>query len=69
LAKPAGALITTRDHLVKPRKQRALAAALGAEVREVVGDHMVMWKLPEQFANATVELVEAVAAESSAIAA
>lgn len=69
LGKPAGALITTRDHLVKPHKQRALAAALNADVREVVADHMVMWKRPEEFANATVELVEAVAAESSAVAA
>jgi hypothetical protein len=65
LAKPAGALITTRDHLVKPRKQRALADALGAVVREVDGDHVCMWKLPDEFAAATVELVEKVAAESA----
>lgn len=69
LGKPAGALITTRDHLVKPRKQRALADALGAEVREMVADHMCMWKLPDEFAAATVALVEAVAADSSAVAA
>jgi hypothetical protein len=66
LGKPAGALITTRDHLVKPRKQRALADALGAVVREVDGDHVCMWKLPGEFANATVELVEKVAAQSAA---
>ncbi|HSB87332.1 MAG TPA: alpha/beta fold hydrolase [Ilumatobacteraceae bacterium] len=69
LGKPAGALITTRDHLVKPRKQRALAEALHADVREIVADHACMWKRPEEFADATVELVEVVAAESSAVAA
>ena len=31
LTVPAASLITTRDHLVKPRKQRALAATLHAE--------------------------------------
>jgi pimeloyl-ACP methyl ester carboxylesterase len=65
LGKPAGSLVTTRDHLVKPRKQRALAAALGAEIREVVADHLCAWEQPNEFAAATVELVELVAAVSS----
>jgi 3-oxoadipate enol-lactonase len=66
LRKPAASLITTRDHLVKPRKQRALADALGAEVRELAGDHISAWVHPEEFAAATVELVSHVAAKSSA---
>ncbi len=62
---PAGMLITTGDRLVKPRKQRALAAALRAEVREVDADHLVPWEKPEPFAALTVELVESVAARTS----
>ena len=66
LGKPAASLITTRDHLVKPRKQRALAAALGAEIHELAGDHISPWVHPNEFAAATVELVHQVAAKSSA---
>jgi pimeloyl-ACP methyl ester carboxylesterase len=66
LHKPAASLITTRDRLVKPRKQRALAAALGADVRELAGDHLSAWEHPKEFAAATVELVELVTAKSSA---
>jgi 3-oxoadipate enol-lactonase len=36
---PAAVIVTTADRLVPPRKQRALAAALGAEVYEVDADH------------------------------
>ena len=57
-------MITTRDHLVRPRKQRALAEALGAEIRELEGDHLSPWEHPQEFAAATVELVELVAAKS-----
>ena len=66
LGKPAASLITTRDHLVRPRRQRALAAALGAEVRELDGDHISAWVHPNEFAAVTVELVNHVAAKSSA---
>lgn len=62
---PAASLITTRDHLVRPRKQRALAEALGADVRELAGDHISAWAHPTEFAAVTVELVELVAAKSS----
>ncbi|MEM8621814.1 MAG: alpha/beta hydrolase [Actinomycetota bacterium] len=58
---PAAMLITTGDRLVKPRKQRALAAALGAEVRELAGDHLAPWEQPTAFAALTVELVADVA--------
>jgi 3-oxoadipate enol-lactonase len=39
LGLPAVMLITTRDRLVRPSKQRELAAALGAQVLETDADH------------------------------
>lgn len=54
---PAGMLITTHDRLVNPRKQRALAKALGAEVREITTDHLGPWEKPNQFSSATLELL------------
>ena len=60
LAKPSAMLVTTKDRLVKPRKQRALAAALGADIREIRADHFCTWEQPVQFAALTVELVESV---------
>ena len=65
LRKPAASLITTRDRLVKPRKQRALAEALGADIRELAGDHISAWEHPDEFAATTVELVSLVATKSS----
>ncbi|MEY2443610.1 MAG: hypothetical protein QOE00_190 [Ilumatobacteraceae bacterium] len=67
LRKPAGALITTRDRLVKPRKQRALAKVLRADIREIAADHLCAWEQPNDFADTTVELVELVAAVSSSV--
>lgn len=60
---PAGCLVTTRDRLVKPRKQRELAAALDAHVVEVPMDHLDALDLGSGFAEATVELVRHVAAQ------
>lgn len=57
LGKPAAMMITTRDRLVKPRKQRQLAKALNAHVVEVAADHLSAWTAPDEFAKATVELV------------
>ena len=62
LGVPAAMLVTTQDRLVKPRKQRALAKALGAEIREIPTDHLGPWEAPTQFASATVELVSIVSA-------
>lgn len=64
--KPAAALITTRDRLVKPRKQRALAAALQASVVEVASDHLCTWMSPHEYTAATLELVHRVAKASAA---
>jgi 3-oxoadipate enol-lactonase len=58
LGKPAASLITTRDRLVKPRKQRELAAALRAHVVEVDGDHLVTLDVPKVFSDATLALVD-----------
>jgi 3-oxoadipate enol-lactonase len=51
---PAAVVLTTRDRLVRPRKQRALAAALDAAIVELDGDHLVPWERPRDFAAATV---------------
>jgi 3-oxoadipate enol-lactonase len=58
LGKPAASLITTRDRLVKPRKQRALADALDAFVVELDDDHIASWTSSEAFAKATLQLVQ-----------
>ncbi|MET0144415.1 MAG: alpha/beta fold hydrolase [Ilumatobacteraceae bacterium] len=66
LGVPAASLITTRDHIVRPSKQRALAEALGAEHRELAADHLAAVSHPAQFAALTVELVELVASRIAA---
>jgi pimeloyl-ACP methyl ester carboxylesterase len=61
LGKPAASLITTKDRLVPPNKQRALAAALDAFVVELPDDHLASWTSPAKFAAATLQLVQRVA--------
>ena len=58
IGKPAASLITTRDRLVWPRKQRALANALNARVVEIADDHLCSWTSPDEFAKATLQLVQ-----------
>lgn len=65
LGVPAGVLLTTRDRLVKPRKQRAMAIELDATVRELRDDHFVTMTDPAGYSAATVELIEAVLARST----
>ena len=55
-------LLSTKDRLVPPRKQRQLAGALGATIVEVEMDHLGALERPTQFASATVELVSSVVA-------
>jgi len=57
---PAAVVVTTRDRLVRPRKQRALAAATRAEVFEVRGDHDVCFIDGPAFAATTCAAVSAV---------
>lgn len=61
LGVPAASLITTKDHLVRPAKQRALAQALDASRRDLAADHLAALSHPREFAALTVELVELVA--------
>jgi 3-oxoadipate enol-lactonase len=58
----AAVVVTTKDRLVRPRKQRQLAVALGATDRviELPGDHLVPWEDPGAFAEATVAAVDSV---------
>jgi pimeloyl-ACP methyl ester carboxylesterase len=59
---PAAVVVTTRDRLVKPRKQRALARAVtGAHVVTVAGDHDAALVLPGPFRAALAEAVQSVA--------
>ena len=52
---PAAVVVTTKDRLVRPRKQRALAEAIpGARTFELAGDHDVCLVSPEDFAAVTV---------------
>lgn len=62
LGVPAAMLISTKDRLVNPRKQRQLASVLNAMVVEVAMDHLGALEMPDEFASATVQLVESVAA-------
>jgi|SRR5215211_928388 len=65
LGVPAAALITTADHLVSPRQQRLLAAALGAEVRELAADHFAPLSHPDRYTELTIELIEDVRQRAS----
>ncbi|MGD9792445.1 MAG: alpha/beta fold hydrolase [Acidimicrobiia bacterium] len=58
---PSAIIVTTRDRLVRPHKQRALAAALDARVFEVHGDHLAHWANGAEFASATRAAIDHVA--------
>ncbi len=62
---PAAMVITTKDRLVKPRKQRELAAALDAIVHEVAGDHLAPWVNAAEFSVAICAVVDDVASRIS----
>lgn len=60
---PAAVVVTTRDRLVRPRKQRALARAIpGAVEFELDGDHDACLVHVERFAAVTLEALRAVGA-------
>jgi len=51
---PAAVVVTTRDRLVRARKQRALARAIpGAELLELAGDHDCCLVQPKEFQAVT----------------
>jgi 3-oxoadipate enol-lactonase len=64
LAMPAASVVTTRDRLVPPHKQRALAAALSAEVFELDADHDAPLLRGERYGGITRDAVAKVAAEA-----
>jgi 3-oxoadipate enol-lactonase len=66
---PAAALVTTRDRLVRPRKQRQLARALDATVHELAGDHFCTLAQPDEYAATTVAAVQSVVDRMSAASA
>ncbi len=59
---PAVVCVTTGDRLVRPRKQRQLAEALGADVIEIRGDHGVPVLRGGRYTEATLQAVNRVAA-------
>jgi 3-oxoadipate enol-lactonase len=64
LGLPAAVLITTRDGLVRPAKQRELAEALNAHVIEVDADHDLPLVKSAEYASLTRLAVDTVAAAS-----
>lgn len=58
---PTTVLLTTRDRLVPPRKQRQLATTLQAEVVELEADHFAPLQTPAEFAATTRQAVDSVA--------
>jgi pimeloyl-ACP methyl ester carboxylesterase len=53
---PAAVVVTTRDRIVPPRRQRRLAQAIpGASVHELEADHGVCVNAPQLFAGALLE--------------
>jgi 3-oxoadipate enol-lactonase len=57
---PSAVIVTTRDVAVLPRKQRALARALGARVLAVRGDHFAVALKREAYAAALLDALRAV---------
>ncbi len=55
---PAASVLTTQDRAVRPAKQRALAAAVGARIFELVGDHFCFWADAKVFADVTRQAVD-----------
>jgi len=62
LGVPATVLVTTRDHLVRPAKQHALAEALRASVLEIDADHDVPLANGGEYAKQTRLAVDTMAA-------
>ena len=62
----AAVVVTSRDRLVRPRRQHALAVAWGADVVELDADHDAPIAQPAAFVAAMLEAVDRVASESTA---
>jgi len=55
---PSAVVLTTEDRAVRPAKQRALAAAVGARVFALAGDHFCFWANAKELADVTREAVD-----------
>ncbi len=64
---PSVVCLTTHDKLVRPKKQRQLADALGSEVIEMAGDHDVCLIHGERYSSATRRAVDSVASRAGLI--
>jgi pimeloyl-ACP methyl ester carboxylesterase len=66
---PSAVIVTTRDELVPPERQRKLAASIpGAEVFPVAGDHSACVAQARQFVPALIEACHSVARRVAAAA-
>lgn len=63
---PIAAVVTARDLLVRPRRQRELVKATGAYCVEVDGRHNAWLVLPEEFSAAVGEAIEHVTSANEA---
>jgi pimeloyl-ACP methyl ester carboxylesterase len=63
IRRPAAALITTKDRVVRPPKQWALATALGAHTETVAADHLCTITDRAAYSAATRQLVDRVVAD------
>jgi 3-oxoadipate enol-lactonase len=57
---PVAVVVTTKDQLVLPEKQLQLAAATGATVFELEGDHLAPVLVPQELAAVTLRAIAAV---------
>lgn len=64
LSVPAASVITKRDRLVRPRKQRALANAVSARIFDVAAGHLAALSHPVEFSTATRNAVDDVVRRS-----
>ena len=60
LGLPTVSIVTSRDALVAPQKQHALAQATQATVIEIDGDHLVNWQAPELFTTSVLDAIRLV---------
>ncbi|HEX8105438.1 MAG TPA: alpha/beta fold hydrolase, partial [Solirubrobacteraceae bacterium] len=63
---PAAVVVTARDRSVPPRKQRALAEALGARTFDVKADHMAVVPHKAEYRRALIVALESVGAGAGA---
>jgi 3-oxoadipate enol-lactonase len=66
---PAAVVLTSRDRAVPPRKQRELAAALGAPIFDAPIDHLQVTTVPELYNPALLAAVAAVGGKRESAAA